>query len=85
MSESYRTRGTCARQIVFDVDKNDVVTYLHFVGGCGGNLQGIAKLVIGQKVDDVIAKLKGIQCQNNTSCPDQLCEALIDYKKKKGV
>ncbi len=43
-----------------------------FVGGCPGNTVGVAKLAVGQKVEDVIALLKGIQCRNGTSCPDQL-------------
>ncbi|MCL2621876.1 MAG: TIGR03905 family TSCPD domain-containing protein [Firmicutes bacterium] len=83
MQERYKTRGTCAREIVFEVDSDNVVTYLHFVNGCGGNLQGISKLVIGQKAEEVIKKLKGIPCQNGTSCPDQLCEALENYLKNK--
>ena len=47
-----------------------------FVGGCTGNTQGVARLVVGRKVKDVIAMLKGIQCRNGTSCPDQLAQAL---------
>ncbi len=43
-----------------------------FVGGCPGNTVGVAKLAVGRKVEDVIALLKGIQCRNGTSCPDQL-------------
>ena len=53
-----------------------VVTACEIVGGCPGNTQGVAKLVVGRKVDDVIAMLKGIQCRNGTSCPDQLARAL---------
>ena len=34
------------------------------------------KLVVGRKVEDVIALLKGVQCRNGTSCPDQLARAL---------
>ncbi len=46
---------------------------------CDGNLEGISRLVEGMKVKDVIRKLKGIRCQGNTSCPDQLTRALEEY------
>ena len=72
----YRTRGVCSQLIHFELD-GDIVTNVQFLGGCHGNLQGIAKLVNGMKVDDVIARLEGIRCGNKmTSCPDQLACAL---------
>ncbi len=77
---TYKTNGTCSRQILFDV-KDGKVENVKFIGGCMGNLQGIAKLVNGKPVDDVISTLTGIRCRNNTSCPDQLAKALEDYKK----
>ncbi len=50
---------------------------MKFVGGCNGNTKGIASLVRGMKVDDVIERCKGIRCGlKSTSCPDQLAEAL---------
>ena len=73
--KTYMTQGTCARAINYEV-VDGVVTACEIVGGCPGNTQGVAKLVIGRKVDDVIAMLKGIQCRNGTSCPDQLARAL---------
>ncbi|MBO5851530.1 MAG: TIGR03905 family TSCPD domain-containing protein [Clostridia bacterium] len=76
---TYKTLGTCSRQILFDFE-NDVVKNVKFIGGCSGNLQGIAKLVENNSVDNVIKLLKGIQCRNGTSCPDQLSKALEDYK-----
>lgn len=79
---TYATRGTCSRQIIFDVVDNKVKD-VKFIGGCLGNLQGIAKLVEGRDIDEVIATLKGIKCKGNTSCPDQLANALIEYKLKK--
>ena len=72
----YRTRGVCSQLIHFELD-GDVVANVEFLGGCHGNLQGIAKLVNGMKVDDVIARLEGIKCGGKqTSCPDQLACAL---------
>ena len=48
-----------------------------FVGGCSGNTQGVASLVKGMKVEDAIAKMRGIKCGfKDTSCPDQLARAL---------
>lgn len=81
--EVFHTSGTCSRQIVFKVDENENLTELKFIGGCAGNLQGISRLVIGMNIDDVISKLSGILCKSNTSCPDQLSKALINYKRKK--
>ena len=50
---------------------------LQVQGGCHGNLQGISKLVVGMKVEDVIARLEGIRCGfKPTSCPDQMAQAL---------
>ena len=64
-------------------DDNDVIQQVAFLGGCHGNLQGICRLVQGQKIDDVISKLDGIRCGDKpTSCPDQLCRALEQLKKQ---
>lgn len=76
MTYTYKTRGTCSREIRFEID-NGIVTKVNFVSGCNGNLQGISHLVEGMKVEDVIEKLKGIDCNGRgTSCPDQLARAL---------
>lgn len=74
--KTYKTEGTCARAINYEVE-DGVVRACAFVGGCAGNTQGVAKLAIGRKVEDVIALLNGIQCRNGTSCPDQLARALM--------
>ena len=73
----YQTQGTCSKFIDVTVDDNDVIQQVFFVGGCNGNLQGISRLVTGQKRADVINRLNGIRCgAKPTSCPDQLCRAL---------
>ena len=78
----YETQGTCSRLIDVTADENDVIQQVFFVGGCNGNLQGISKLVCGQKIDDVVARLNGIRCgAKPTSCPDQLCRALEQLKR----
>lgn len=77
----YQTQGTCSQLIDVTVDDNDVIQQVFFMGGCNGNLQGICRLVTGQKIDDVIRKLDGIRCgTKRTSCPDQLCKALERLK-----
>jgi uncharacterized protein (TIGR03905 family) len=52
---------------------------VNFVFGCVGSLQGIASLVKGMEIEEVIEKLEGIHCRNGTSCPDQLAKALKQY------
>ena len=79
----YRTQGTCSQMITVTADENDVIQQVAFLGGCNGNLQGISRLVIGQKIDDVVKRLDGIRCgMKPTSCPDQLCRALEQLKQK---
>lgn len=81
---TYKTSGTCSKSIRFEVE-NGVITQCAFERGCAGNTQGIARLIIGQRVDDVIERLQGIQCQNGTSCPDQLANALLQWKTEQSA
>lgn len=72
----YKTSGVCSRMIIVDTE-DGVITDCKFVGGCAGNTQGVAALVVGMKVEDAISKIKGIKCGfKATSCPDQLARAL---------
>lgn len=75
----YITKGTCSREINFEVVDGRLhnVSYL---GGCNGNLQGVSALVEGMEIREAISKLKGIKCGfKQTSCPDQLALALEKY------
>lgn len=73
---TYQPQGVCSSQIDFEVE-DGIVKNVRFTRGCNGNTQGISALVEGMKVDDVIAKLKGTNCNGRgTSCPDQLARAL---------
>ena len=81
--QTYLTKGTCSRQILFDVTEDNKITNVKFIGGCSGNLQAIARLVDQKPIDEVIATLKGIKCRGNTSCGDQLAKALIEYQQAK--
>lgn len=78
---SYYPKGVCSRQIMLEFEGNTIKD-VRFIGGCSGNTQGIARLAKGMDIDDCISRLKGIQCRNGTSCPDQLAKALEDYKLK---
>ena len=76
MEFSYKTRGVCSQYINFEL-KDGVVTNVQFLGGCNGNLKGIAALVEGMKAEDVIARVEVIKCgMKATSCHDQLAQAL---------
>ena len=76
---NYKTRGTCSREISFDVIDNKV-TNVRFLGGCSGNTQGVAALVEGMDVNEAIKRMDGIDCAGRgTSCPDQLAKALKLY------
>ena len=80
---TYTAKGTCSRQILFDVDADNKMHNVRFIGGCGGNLQGIARLVEGKDINEVQALLAGIRCKGNTSCPDQLSKAIAEFKNTK--
>ena len=72
----YDPQGVCSRHFSIDV-QNGIIQDITIDGGCHGNLQGIAALIRGQKVEDVIQKLENIQCRSKgTSCPDQSAKAL---------
>lgn len=77
----YKTKGVCSMEIHFDIE-DDKVKNVKYIGGCAGNTIGVAKLVEGMPVDEVITRLEGIPCGfKSTSCPDQLAQALKEYKQ----
>lgn len=77
---SYNTKGVCSRKIDFEIE-DGIVKNVRFLGGCNGNLQGIGKLVEGMKIEEVIEKLEGLNCNGKgTSCPDQLAQALKEVE-----
>ena len=80
-SVEFKTHGTCSKMVIVETE-DDVITSCKFVGGCAGNTQGVASLVIGMKATDAIEKIKGIRCGfKTTSCPDQLALALEETLK----
>ena len=78
----YKTKGVCSRSIDIELD-GDTIKSVKFNGGCNGNTKGIASLVQGMKIDDVIARLKGTDCGGiGTSCPDQLFQGVNHIGKE---
>jgi uncharacterized protein (TIGR03905 family) len=82
---SYSPRGVCSRHIDIDVE-NDIIRAVTFTGGCAGNTQGVARLLVGMTVNEAIERLNGIQCgMKPTSCPDQVAQALRHYLEEKNA
>lgn len=82
MHITYKTVGTCSKEINFDIEDNKIHN-VSFVGGCNGNLKAVSSLVEGQDIDTVIKRLKGITCNSKqTSCGDQLATALQEVKNE---
>ena len=77
MKITFKPSGVCCREMMFEIDDNNVITDVEFVGGCPGNLIGLRQLVIGQNALEVADKLANIPCGGKTtSCPDQLSRAI---------
>lgn len=82
MKFSYRPKGVCSQNMEIEIEDGKL-TGLKVMGGCSGNLQGIARLVEGMEIDEVIRRLEGIRCGfKKTSCPDQLANALKQVKEE---
>lgn len=74
---TFQPRGVCSREMQVDLDDQGVIQDLRVIGGCSGNLQGIAVLVRGLPAGEAVRRLKGIRCgAKSTSCPDQLARGL---------
>lgn len=81
----YNPNGVCSSKMIFKIDGN-IIRDIKIVGGCPGNSLGVRALTKDQKIDDVINKLEGIRCGfKNTSCPDQISNALKEYKQKRDL
>lgn len=79
MEYTIRPRGVCSMQIKFEIDENNIVKNVKFLGGCNGNSKGISALAEGMKADELIKRLRGIDCNGKgTSCPDQLARAVAE-------
>ena len=81
MNMHYKTKGTCSSAIDLEIEDGKI-TACKFTGGCRGNTNGLARMVIGQDARDVMTRLRGIPCQGDTSCPDQLSRAIEQYLRQ---
>ena len=80
MEYRYKPQGVCSREMIINIEDN-IIKNIKVINGCDGNLKGIAKLLTGMNIDEVISRLKGIECgYKNTSCPDQIAIALEKIK-----
>ena len=72
-------QNVCSRQIIVD-HEDGVIQHVQFIGGCQGNTQGVAALLVGRKINDIIPILEGIKCRGSrtgeTSCPQELAKGL---------
>ena len=76
MTIQYNPRGVCSRAFSIEVEDGKIGD-VKIMGGCHGNLQGIAALVKGMPAKEAADRLKGIRCGfKSTSCPDQLARKL---------
>ncbi len=80
---SYVPQRVCSKQILFDLDEDNKLHNLKFMGGWPGNLLAIGKLVEGQDAQKIVDILKGNDCGGRgTSCGDQLAIAIESALKK---
>lgn len=83
MTYSFRPKGVCSQAMQVEIDEQGVIRDLQVMGGCSGNLQGIAALVKDMKAEEAIRRLRGIKCGfKNTSCPDQFAQGLEQILEK---
>ena len=90
MKYTYKPEGVCSRQIELEIEEG-IVKELKVIGGCDGNLKGVAKLVQGMKVEEVIKRLKGIDCKrkrnimprpNSKRIRKYICKYIIKLPEK---
>jgi len=72
----YTPKGVCSQKMIVSAE-NGIITEAEIIGGCGGNTQGVCRLVTGMKLEEAISRLQGIKCGlKESSCPDQLSIAM---------
>ena len=68
--------GVCSKY--YEITLTDgIIDDIVIIGGCHGNLQGIARLIKGRPAKEIADILEGVDCHGRgTSCPDQIAKAL---------
>jgi uncharacterized protein (TIGR03905 family) len=72
----YHTRGVCPPEIHFKINDGKIKDLRFVGGGCPGNAQLVSRLLEGKPLARVLEYLKGIDCRNDTSCPEELAGAI---------
>ena len=49
MTYTYNNKGTCSVRTVVELNDDHTIKSVQVLGGCDGNLKGIAKLLPGMK------------------------------------
>ncbi len=81
----YIPKGVCSSKMIFEIDGETIID-IKVIGGCPGNSLGVRSLCQNQNIDYIISKLDGIKCgYKSTSCPDQISNALKEYKQKRDI
>ena len=80
---TYFPQRVCAKHIIFDLDEQNRLHNVRFIGGCPGNLQAIGKLVEGKDAAKIADILRGNDCGGRgTSCADPFARAIDDAQRK---
>ena len=80
---TYFPQRVCSKHIIFDLDEQNRLHNVKFIGGCPGNLQAIGKLVEGKDAKEIAMILRGNDCGGRgKSCGDQLAVAIEDALRK---
>lgn len=81
---SFTPQKVCSKQILFDLDDENKLHNVKFIGGCPGNLLAIGKLVEGKDAKEIADILRGNQCgSRGTSCGDQFAIAIDEILAQK--
>ena len=74
-----KPQNVCSREITVE-HEDGIIKSVKFVGGCPGNTLGVATLLVGKRIDEIIPLLENIKCPGSrtrdTSCPAQLALGL---------
>ncbi len=73
----YHTHGVCPPEIHLKLNGGKIKDLRFVGGGCPGNAQLISRLLEGKRPADVLGYLKGIECRNDNSCPQELAGAIL--------
>lgn len=82
MTYTRKNKGVCSNTTTVTLE-DGIVRSVLVDDGCDGNLKAVMQLLQGMRVEDAIAKIRGITCENkSTSCPDQISICLQEALEK---